>query len=277
MALTFDGLSTIIRVEKDDAGTCRQTVKSWEENMKYGLQMYSLRDITEKDMEGALKEVAAMGYSFVEFAGFMGHDAHEIREMLEKYGLKVSGTHTGLAALTEDKLEETIAYHKGIGCRDIIIPYEKFATKADIDAFVERVGVLTPRLRAEGLHLHYHNHDHEFLPNEDGLIPEDELVKRTDILLEIDTYWVFAAGKDPVEVLKKLKDRVKVIHLKDGVGGHEGTSLGLGKAPVKEVRKLAMELGLTMVVESEGLDPTGLEEVKRCIDFLKEEDAKDTK
>ena len=241
--------------------------------MKYGLQMYSLRDITDKDMEGALKEVAAMGYSFVEFAGFMGHPAHEIREMLEKYGLKASGTHTGLDALTDDKLEETIAYHKGIGCGDIIIPYEKFATKADIDAFVERVGVLIPRLRAEGIHLHYHNHDHEFLPNEDGLIPEEEIANRTDILLEIDTYWVFAAGKDPVEVLNQYQNRIQLIHLKDGIGGHEGTSLGLGKAPVKAVREAAIKLGLKMVVESEGLEPTGLEEVKRCIDFLKEVDA----
>lgn len=244
-----------------------------EEAMKYGLQMYSLRDITEKDMEGALKEVAAMGYSFVEFAGFMGHSAHEIRDMLEKYGLRASGTHTGLAALTDELLVETIAYHKAIGCSDIIIPYEKFTTKAEIDAFVDRVAVLIPRLRAEGLNLHYHNHDIEFLPNEDGLIPQEELIKRTDILLEVDTYWVFAAGKDPVEVLNTYKDRIRVIHLKDGIGGHEGTSLGLGKAPVKAVRETAIALGLDMVVESEGLDPTGLEEVKRCIDFLKEVDA----
>ena len=41
------------------------------------------------------------------------------------------------------------------------------------------------------------------------------------------------------------------------------------------VRKAAIELGLTMVVESEGLDPTGLEESKRCIDYLKAEDQKD--
>ena len=38
--------------------------------------------------------------------------------------------------------------------------------------------------------------------------------------------------------------------------------------------KKALEMGLTIVVESEGLDPTGLEEVKRCIEFLKEEDKK---
>ena len=52
-------------------------------------------------------------------------------------------------------------------------------------------------------------------------------------------------------------------------------SLGQGIAPVAAVRKAAIELGLTMVVESEGLEPTGLEEVRRCIDYLKEQDAQD--
>ena len=41
-----------------------------------------------------------------------------------------------------------------------------------------------------------------------------------------------------------------------------------------QVRETAIALGMEMVVESEGLEPTGLEEVKRCIDFLKEVDAK---
>ena len=242
--------------------------------MNYGLQMYSVRDITDKDMEGALRSVAQMGYSFVEFAGFMGHPAEQIKTWLDQYGLKASGTHTGLSALTDDQLEETIAYHKAIDCRDIIVPYEKLESKADIDAFVERVSVLIPRLEKEGLRLHYHNHAHEFQKNQDGLIPEEELLNRTNILLEVDTYWAFSAGIDPVSFLKEHKDRIRVIHLKDGMGGDQGTSLGMGKAPVKEVRKTAIELGLDMVVESEGLDPTGLEEVERCISFLKEEDKK---
>ena len=172
-------------------------------------------------------------------------------------------------------MEETIAYHKAIGCKNIIVPYEKFATKADIDAFVDRVKVIEPKLKEAGITLQYHNHDHEFKPNEDGLIAEEELLQRTDILLEVDTYWVYAAGKDPVEFLKEHKDRIQVIHLKDGKGGHTCASLGQGIAPVAEVRKAALELGLDMVVESEGLEPTGMEEVKRCIDFLKAEDEKD--
>ena len=143
--------------------------------MKYGLQMFSVRDVTEQDMEGALRQVAEMGYASVEFAGFMGHPAEQIKAWLDQYGLEVSGTHTGMALLTDELLEETIAYHKAIGCKNIIVPYEKFATKADIDAFVDRVKVIEPKLKEAGITLQYHNHDHEFKPNEDGLIAEEEL------------------------------------------------------------------------------------------------------
>lgn len=243
--------------------------------MKYGLQLYSVRDITEKDLKGALQAVAGMGYSFVEFAGFFGHSAEEVKSWLDQYGLTASGTHTGMDALGDDVLEETIAYHKAIGCQDIIIPGTRLETREDVDAFVDRVGYLIPRLREEGIRLHYHNHDQEFRPNRDGLIPEEEMLARTDILLEVDTYWAFAAGKDPVAFLQEHKDRIQVIHLKDGKGGDSCASLGQGIAPVAAVRKAALDLGLAMVVESEGLEPTGLEEVKRCIDFLKDEDRKD--
>ena len=95
--------------------------------MDYGLQLFSVRDVTKDDMEGALREVAAMGYAAVEFAGFMDNPAEKVKGWLEQYGLRASGTHTGLAALADDVLEETIAYHKAIGCENIIIPFEKLA------------------------------------------------------------------------------------------------------------------------------------------------------
>lgn len=243
--------------------------------MEYGLQLFSVRDMTERDMEGALRQVAEMGYRSVEFAGFFGHSAQEIKGWLDKYGLTASGTHTGMSELTGDKLQETIAYHQAIGCRNLIVPYESFATKGDIDAFIQRVQQVQPQLNAAGITLHYHNHDHEFKPNQDGLIPEEELLARTNLLLEVDTYWVYAAGKDPVAFLQEHKDRIRVIHLKDGKGGDACASLGQGIAPVAQVRQAAIQLGLEMVVESEGLEPTGLEEVRRCMDFLRSQDQKD--
>ncbi|MEG2701497.1 MAG: sugar phosphate isomerase/epimerase, partial [Clostridia bacterium] len=90
--------------------------------MKMGLQLFSVRDITEKDLHGALEQVAALGYDRVEFAGFFGHPAQEVRGWLSELGLRVSGTHTGLEALEQD-FAGVVAYHKAIGCDALIVPW----------------------------------------------------------------------------------------------------------------------------------------------------------
>ena len=73
----------------------------------------------------------------------------------------------------------------------------------------------------------------------------------------------------PIELMERLKDRLKVIHIKDGYANGEGMPLGQGTAPVAEVYKKAVELGIPMVVESETLKPSGMEEARICIEFLK--------
>ena len=250
--------------------------------MDYGIQMYSLRDVTQKDLKGSLAAVADMGYKLVEFAGFFGHSAADVRGWLDEYGLTVSGTHTGREELADDVFDATVAYHKAIGNRCIIIPGADLTTAAKLDAFIDFVNRVQPKLAAEGIRLGYHNHSHEFLPNEDGLIIHTELEKRTSLLFEIDTYWAYNAGLDPVALLERLADRIPVIHLKDGVSARsgryedqEGKPLGMGTAPVAAVRRAAIRLGMDMVVESESLTPDGPTEAKICIDYLKQLDRAD--
>ena len=73
-----------------------------------------------------------------------------------------------------------------------------------------------------------------------------------------------------------------MIHLKDGIAVppeyrnfahcHDdaiGKSVGDGEGPVLAVREWCLKNDVLMVVESEGLDPTGPEEVKRCIAYLR--------
>ena len=103
--------------------------------MNYGIQMYSLRDITGQDLEGALKAVAEMGYKTVEFAGFFGHSAEDIAAMLKKYGLTCSGTHSGIGELLND-FEGTMKYHQTIGNKHYIIPGHDLSTKEKIDTFI---------------------------------------------------------------------------------------------------------------------------------------------
>ena len=236
--------------------------------MEYGLQMYSVRDITQNDLPGAIAKVAQLGYKLIAFAGFFGHSAEEVNQMLADNGVVISGTHTGLGELLND-YEGTLAFHKAIKNPIYIIPGHDLSTKEKLDQFIDDVNRLQPMLKAEGIEMGFHNHSGEFLPNKDGIIVYDELVARTGLRLEIDTFWAYAAGKDPVALMEQLKDRLRFIHIKDGFQNGEGKPLGQGTAPVAAVYAKAIELGVPMVVESETLTPDGLTEAKICFEYLK--------
>ena len=238
---------------------------------EYGIQMFSVRDITEKDMEGALRGLSEMGYKFVEFAGFFGIPAEQIRDMLEKYGLRVSGTHTGWKEVAEH-FEETVAYHKIIGNTNIIVPGADLSSQAKLDEFIAMANEFQPKLAAEGIRFGYHNHSHEFKPNIDGSMIHDQLVYRTNLDIEVDTFWAYVGMGHPIELMERLQDRIHVIHIKDGFQDGRGMPLGKGEAPVADVYKKAVEMGIPMVVESETLTPDGMTEAKICIDYLRSQE-----
>lgn len=250
--------------------------------VEYGLQMYSLRDITKENLKDALRQVAQMGYKYIEFAGFFDNKAEDVKAWLDEYGLVCSGTHTGRAPLEDDVIDETIAYHKTIGCTNLIIPGMDWSTLESHEDNIAFINKVQKKLADNGITLGYHNHSREFLPTPYGKVIEDEIISRTSAELQIDTWWAYNAGVDPVEYCEKLKDRIRVIHLKDGIpakaesrsfehchDGVVGKSVGSGEAPILAIREWCLKNDVLMVIESEGLDPTGPEEVKRCIDYLR--------
>ena len=236
--------------------------------MKYGLQMYSVRDTAQNDLLGALEQVSKLGYHYAEFAGFFGVPAEQVKAKLEECGMEVSSTHTGWQELKDDVIAETIRYHKTIGNKFIIIPGADLSDQAKLDEFIELVNKAQKTLAAEGIKLGYHNHAHEFKLNEDGSHIYNQLVERTALELEIDTYWAFVGKQNPTEMMERLKDRVHIIHIKDGSADGHGTPLGMGEAPVAAVYAKARELGIQMVVESETCKPSGMEEARICIEYL---------
>ena len=235
--------------------------------MEYGIQLYSLRDLAEKDFAAALEAVAKMGYTHVEFAGFFDYPAKEVKAMLDNNGLKVSGTHSLLSELDGD-FGALVDYHHTIGNTNYVCGIRKF-DQENLAAAVDSLNKYQTMLAAEGIRLGLHNHDKEFRLNEAGQLPVQVLWDNTDIVFEVDTYWVYIAGKDPVKVIEEMKSRVPMIHLKDGDDQRNGFSLGSGTAPVAAVREKAIELGMHIIVESEGLQPDGVSEVGRCMDYLK--------
>lgn len=56
------------------------------DNMKFSvaIQVYSVRDDAEKDLNGTLKKIKEMGYDGVELAGLYGYSYEEVKEAVEK-------------------------------------------------------------------------------------------------------------------------------------------------------------------------------------------------
>lgn len=184
---------------------------------KIGLQLFSVREEMEKDMDATLKAVADMGYECVEFAGYFGKSAEEVKEMLDKYGLEAISVHQSYEPYLEDG-ENMVRYLKTIGAEYSAIPwlgieFHKGGEKCSYDAIKD----VAQMLKANGITMLYHNHDFEFTRVEDKFILDwvYETIPEDLLKTEIDTCWVRYAGYDPAEYILKYSGRAPLVHLKD--------------------------------------------------------------
>lgn len=190
-------------------------------NLAY--QIYSAREDAEKDLLSVMKELAAIGYDGVEYAGFYGHSADEICEYLKETGLKSVSSHVPFSAILAD-MDGTIEFHKKIGCAFIAIPYLDDATRPGAPGFaatIREIYKFGKKCRKEGITLLYHNHDFEFVKvsGQYGLDFLYDAVPDKYLKTEIDTCWVNVAGEIPADYIRKYADRCPIVHLKDFVGG----------------------------------------------------------
>lgn len=185
-------------------------------------QVYSAREEAQKDLLGVLKSLKEMGYDGVEFAGFYGHTAEEVKAMLDETGLKAISSHVALSLIEEDMFG-TIAYHKTIGCEYIAIPFLDEATRPGSAGFakvIKTIYTFGDLCKKAGIQLLYHNHDFEFVTLSDqfGLDFLYSAVPCCLLATELDTCWVKYAGQDPAAYIRKYAGRCPVVHLKDYVG-----------------------------------------------------------
>src|SRR3954466_7968557 len=86
-----------------------------------GVQLFSLRRQCEKDLPATLAWVREIGFSGVEFAGYYGRSASELRSLLEGNGLRCCGAHTPLSEFTAASFSKTIDFQHAIGNTCVIV------------------------------------------------------------------------------------------------------------------------------------------------------------
>ena len=188
-------------------------------DFKIGLQLYSIREDMEKDMDSTLKKVKEIGYDYVEFAGYFGHSAEEVKAMLDKYGLECVSVHQAPQLFAEEG-QPAVDYIKTLGAKYCAIPWYEADRHKGTEYWPETVELFTrvgKLLKENGIQQLYHNHDFEFKKFEDKYLLDwlYETIPADYLEPQIDTCWVNYAGCDPVEYIEKYAGRSKVIHLKD--------------------------------------------------------------
>ncbi len=193
-----------------------------------GYQLYSAREDAQKDLAKVCRDVKALGYDGVEFAGFFGRSAGEIRAMLEDCGLKAVSSHVPVQQMMEDPFG-VIAFHRAVGFPYMAIPALDAVHRPGAAGFAEMlrfIGWFGGLCREAGIRLLYHNHDFEFV-DVSGVSGLDFIYQALDpavLQTEIDVCWVKYAGVDPAAYLRKYAGRAPVVHLKDYVGVRGGGS-----------------------------------------------------
>jgi len=183
------------------------------------LQLYTLREQTQQDMAGVLRQVAEMGYEGIEFAGYGNLSAADAGAVAKDLGLTIVSNHTGFDALQND-LPTVIRDNQAFGNQFVVCPSipSDQQTGEGYRAFAKTLNDLGARLRDEaGLQLCYHNHAFEF-QEFDGEYGLDLLYANSDpqlVQAELDTYWVQKGGVNPVEYIRKHAGRAPLIHVKD--------------------------------------------------------------
>jgi sugar phosphate isomerase/epimerase len=240
------------------------------------LQLYSIRHDCEKDLPGTLKAVAKMGYDGVEFAGYYGYSAEDLRKMLDDLGLRVAGTHIRLDTLQGEILPETVAFNRTLGNRFLIVPglpEERRNSRAAWQGTAEIFNDIAAKLVDEGMVTGYHNHAIEFQPL-DGELPWDTFFGNTrdDVVMQVDIGNALHGGGDPIPYIARYPGRAITVHLKEYSATNDKALVGEGDVDWGQVFELCESVGGTewYIVEQESYAYPPLECVDRCLQNLRE-------
>ncbi len=219
--------------------------------MTYSLQLYTVRGPLEADLPGTIARVAGIGYTAVEPYNFVS-TADELAAALTANNLTAPSGHAPL--LREDQ-DEIFAAARKLGISTVIDPHvdsSRWSTEEDIVATAKALNAAAAKGAGYGIRVGYHNHEFELESRIDGRSGLEVLADHLDpsVVLEVDTYWAAVGGEDPVKLLGRLGERVKLIHIKDGPLTKENTdqvAVGQGSVPIWDVIAAVPELEVGVV------------------------------
>ena len=192
-----------------------------------GVQLFTVRKEAERNLPRVLDQIRRIGYQEVEtYAGLYTFSAEALRHMIVDAGLRAPSGH-----FNYDDLGTRFQYATEMGLEWMVcsmIDPSMWGSEQGFQTAAKQFNAWGKQAKALGMRFAFHNHDYEFRPFAStgaGAGPKDgydALMQETDpelVFFEVDCYWVAQAGHDPVTLMKRLGQRLKMLHLKDRAPG----------------------------------------------------------
>ena len=189
---------------------------------EFGLQLWSLRESAKADIPGTLDKVKHWGIRTVETAGYGDRSVEQYKALLDERGLKAPSMHAGGDRLAKE-MDKVLHEAKVLGVQYIVCPWYPHEGAFDAAKGAKAAADFNNwgrQIKAAGFQFAYHPHGYEFSPT-GGPGDErvfDQMVKAVDpqlVKFQMDVFWVYRAGVDPVALLKKYPGIWVSLHLKD--------------------------------------------------------------
>ena len=267
----------------------------FKKKKEFGLQLYSVRKEVMTDALNTLKEVANIGYNYVEGFGYGNRkwvglgDAIQAKKLLAESGLKMPSAHFVLKTADydftkkdfSDNLKHTVEDALAVGQKYFVSSSMTNSDKKDPESLKKLLEVYNKTgeyFAKNGLKLGYHNHDSEFAKFGDSTIMDMmlTLVEPKNLTIEMDMGWVVWANQNPIDWFKKYPHRFELSHLKDGnkkltpETKYKSCVIGNGDVDFKAILANQKLAGLKMlIVEVEEYVVSPIADAKACLENIK--------
>jgi sugar phosphate isomerase/epimerase len=201
-----------------------------EQLSRIGVQLYTVRAQMQESVEKTLEQVARIGYKEVEFAGYFGRTAQQIRALLDANGLTSPSAHSASMPSIRQRFAQLVEDAATMGQRYVIcasIPRGEMTADGykKVAAEFNRAGELAAKA---GIKVGFHNHSDDLAPlgSTTGF---DILLSESDPTLtsmQMDIFWLVKGGKDPLAYFAKYPGRFSSVHVKDMAA--DGTMVDVG-------------------------------------------------
>src|SRR5579883_977188 len=240
---------------------------------RIGIQLYTVRHLMERDADATLASLSAIGYREVELAGLYGHSAREMRQMLDRHGLRGVSGHTDLRGMRR-AWAQLLDDAATLGQRYVVCAWipESERRGDDFRRIAGELNRLGESARSRGLQLAYHNHTYEFTPV-DGIVPYDLLLARCDphlVQMEADLMWMTRAGGDPLAYFASYPGRFPMVHVKDMTRDGTMVDVGRGVIDFRAIFARSEQAGIAHYFVEHDEPPDPLADARVCYDYLRQ-------